>query len=145
MSAVTETLSSVEFLKFSIPLLGAVIAWFANEGRKRLTDQYQRKEANYKDLVRSLGGFYADSANGDDMRAEFLSQLNLSWIYCPDEVIRKAYEFLDTVHSKRVHTDKEKEQALGAFVAAVRADILSRKLVRKTALTARDFRHLSTK
>jgi hypothetical protein len=145
MSAVGEIFSSVEFLKFTIPLLGAVFAWFANEWRKRLADQYQRKEANYKELMRSLRGFYVGAADAADMKAEFLSQLNISWLYCPDQVIRRGYEFLDTVNAKGVHTDKEKEHALGAFVAAVRADILSRRLVRKTTLTAGDFRHLNAK
>ena len=145
MTAVVEILSSVDFWKFAIPLLGAVIAWFTNEWRKRVADQYQRKEANYKELVQSLRGFYVGAASADSMKAEFLNQLNISWLYCPDEVIRKGYAFLDTVHAKKVHTDEEKENAMGAFVAAIRADLLSRSLVRSTALTAQDFKHLHAK
>jgi hypothetical protein len=88
MIAVGGILTSVEFWKFAIPLLGAVIAWFTNEWRKRIVDQYQRKEANYKDLVRSLRGFYVGSENAEGRKPEFLSQLNISWLYCPDEVIK---------------------------------------------------------
>lgn len=145
MCAVKEVLSSVEFWKFAIPLLGAVVAWFTNEWRKRVADQYQRKEENYKELLRSLRGFYVGAAEAENMKTEFLNQLNASWLYCPDEVIKKGYEFLDTLHAKKAHTDEEKENAMGAFVAAIRTDILSRKLVRSTALTASDFRHFNAK
>ena len=112
-----------------------------NEWRKRIADQYQRKEANYKELIRSLRGFYAGAANAEELKLEFLSQLNISWLYCPAAVIRKGCVFLDTVHTKQVHTDAEKELALGAFVAAIREDLLSRKLVRKSGLLAQDFKH----
>ncbi len=53
-----DVISSADFWKFAAPLLGAVFAWFINEWRKRLADQYQRKEANYKELLKSLRGFY---------------------------------------------------------------------------------------
>jgi len=141
----SEILTSVEFWKFAVPLLGAVIAWFANEWRKRIADEYQRKEANYKDLVKSLRGFYVGAANADTLKAEFLNQLSTAWLYCPDKVIMKGYAFLDTVHAKEERTDIEKETAMGAFVAAIRNDLRSRRLVRGTALSASDFRHLIAK
>ena len=40
-------------------------------------------------------------------------------LYIPDEVIGKGYAFLDTVHAKDIHTDEQKEAAMGAFVLAV--------------------------
>ncbi len=144
MSAILDILSSVDFLKFALPLLGAVVAWFVNEWRKQIADQYQRKEANYKELLRSLRGFYVSSNNPDELRREFLNQLNIAWLYCPDDVIKKGYAFLDTVNALNTSTDTDRELALGAFVAAIRRDILSRKLVRKTKLSLTDFRHLAT-
>lgn len=136
-----DILSSAEFWKFAIPLLGAVIAWFTNEWRKRVADQYQRKEANYKELIRSLRGFYVGAANADELKLEFLNQLNISWLYCPDDVIRKGYTFLETVHARQAKSDEEKQLAFGAFVAAIREDLLSRKLVHATSLSAKDFKH----
>ena len=41
LEVVMEILSSIEFWKFTVPLFGAVIAWFTNESRKRLADEYQ--------------------------------------------------------------------------------------------------------
>lgn len=145
MCAILDILSSVDFWKFAAPLIGAVVAWFANEWRKRLAEKYQRKEANYRQLLRSLRGFYIGAANAAVLKAEFLEELTAAWLYCLDHVILKAYAFLDTVHVQQVHSDEQKEHALGAFVAAIRADLLSRKLVRRTALTANDFRHLYAK
>lgn len=141
----TQIFLSVDFWKFAVPLFGAILAWFANEWRKRLTDQYQRKEANYKELIKSLRGFYVGAANAQELKAEFLNQLNIAWLYCPDDVIKKGYAFLDTVHAKQIRTDAEKEAAMGAFVAAVRMDLLSRKLVQRTSLKAADFKHLNAR
>jgi hypothetical protein len=144
MNAVlSEILSSADFWKFVVPLGGAVVAWYINEWRKRVADEYQRKEANYKELVRSLRGFYVGVPNAETLRLEFLNQLNLSWLYCPAEVIRKGYAFLDTVHAKQAHSDEDKERAFGEFVAAIREDLLSRKLVRSGGLSAKEFRHLN--
>jgi hypothetical protein len=136
-----DLFSSADFWKFELPLLGAVVAWFTNEWRKRVAEQYQRKEANYKELVRSLRGFYIGAANADDLKLEFLNQLNISWLYGPDDVIRKGYAFLDTVHTMQAKPGDEKELAFGAFVAAIRKDLLSRGLVRYTHLSAADFKH----
>ena len=137
-----DILSSVDFWKFALPLFGAAIAWFLNEWRKRLWEQYQRKEASYTELVRCIRGFYIGTANADNMRGEFLDQLNQCWLYCPDEVIKKGYDFLETVHTNQIHLDDVKERAMGEFIAAIRRDLLLRSLVRRTNLTGADFRHL---
>ncbi len=139
----TDILSSADFWKFALPLLGAVVAWFANEWRKRVADQYQRKEANYKEMIRSLRGFYEGVENADEQKLEFLNQLNISWLYCPDEVIQKGYAFLETVHAREAKTDDEKQLAFGAFVAAIRSDLLSRRLVQRTSLSAKDLKHFN--
>ncbi len=141
MIVMLDVLSSVDFWKFALPLLGAIVAWYANEWRKRVADQYQRKEANYKELVRALRGFYEGARNADELKLEFLNQLNISWLYCPDEVIHKGYAFLETVHARERRSDAEKQLAFGEFVEAIRRDLLSRSLVHSTDLTAKDFRH----
>ena len=122
----SDILLSTDFWKFALPLFGAVVAWFTNEWRKRVADQYQRKEANYKELLRSLRGFYVGAANGDELKLEFLNQLNISWLYCPDDVIRKGYTFLETVHARTARSEEEKQLAFGDFVAAIRNDLMSR-------------------
>lgn len=141
----TDILLLADFWKFALPLLGAVAAWLTNEWRKRVADQYQRKEANYKELIRSLRGFYAGAAKADELKLEFLNQINISWLYCPDVVIQRGYAFLETVHAREAKSDEEKQLAFGAFVAAIRKNLLSRRLVQTTMLSAEDFKHFGVK
>jgi hypothetical protein len=70
------------------------------------------------------------------------AQLRLAWLYCSDEVIQAAYAFLDTVKSGSTSTPQENEASLGRLMVAIRADQLSPKLIRKSKLGPRDFRHL---
>ena len=131
-----------------IPVIVAVIAfvsglvtWYLNERSKRIYEEYKRKEEKYSGLIRSLRGFYVDSFN-KELRTEFLNQLNLCWMYCPDEVIHKAYNFLLLVHTDQKHSDEEKEKAVGAIMLAIRKDLISRKPLGKTNFKPEDFRHL---
>lgn len=133
-----------DFLKFFLPLAGAAVAWFINERRKRSAEEYERKERRYSALVGSLQGFYVTASpdRARELKAQFLRELNNCWLYCPDEVIRKAYAFLATVHTDANSTDEAKERAVGDLVLSIRQDLLSRSSVRSTQLTARDFKHL---
>lgn len=76
MDNAAEVLSSPDLWKFALPLTGAVIAWFTNEWRKRVADQYQSREVNYNELLCSLKGFYESAMDGADLKNEFLNQLN---------------------------------------------------------------------
>jgi hypothetical protein len=139
-----ETLLSSDFLKFAIPAAGAIIAWFVNERRKVRWEQYQRKEERYKELLHCLKGFYVHSQN-TDMKAKFIDQVNLCWLYAPDEVIRRANTFLETIMTSRIPLAKneEKEKALGEFILAIREDMLSRRLVTNTSLKHSDWKNVN--
>lgn len=138
-----DVIESVEFWKFGAPLFGAVVAWFVNEWRKRVWEQYQRKEESYRELLRCLKGFYVGASNASELKAEFLNQLNRCWLYCPDDVILKGYAFFNTVHASNPSTHEVKEKAMGDFVASIRDDLLSRKLVKSTKLSGNYFKHLN--
>ena len=142
MNTFSKVLASVDFWKFAAPLIGAVIAWLTNEWRKRITDQYQRKETNYRELLKSVRGFYVGAQDAQALKLEFLNQLNMAWLYCPDDIIQKGYAFINTVHTDAAQNDETTEVALGAFVLAIRKDILSRKLVKCTSLKPSNFKHL---
>ena len=124
-----------------IAFIGSFVIWYLNERSKRVYEEYKRKEVKYSELIRSLRGFYVDSSN-KELKTEFLNQLNLCWMYCPDEVIYKAYNFLFMVHTDQKHSDEEKEKAVGEFVLAIRKDLISRNPLRKTDLKPEDFKHL---
>jgi len=118
-----------------------VIGWYLNERSKRKWELYKRKEDNYKELIRTLKGFYQEISD-NKLRKEFLNKLNLCWLYSSDEVIKSAYSFLDTVHTDTNSSDENKERALSSLMLAMRTDLLSGKTVEKSKLTADAFRHL---
>ena len=131
-----------------IPVIGAVVVfvsglvtWYLNQRSKRIYEEYARKEEKYSGLIRSLRGFYINSFD-KELRNEFLNQLNLCWMYCPDEIIHKSYNFLLMAHTDQKHSDEEKEKAVGELMVAIRKDLISRKPLRKTNLKPEDFRHL---
>ena len=151
---------SLDFVKFTLPLLGAVVAWLVNQWQQRSRDEYLRKEKLYRDLLDALQGFYESPPNVVPIPGtaallinqpkaktqEFLNQLRLAWLYTPDAVIKKANTFLDTVHTARDSpaTDREKEIALGNVVAAIRQDLLRPGLMfwQRSKLRGEDFRHV---
>lgn len=135
--------------KFAAPLFSAVIVWFANEWQKRAWEQYQRKEESYKKLIRYFQGFYNNTENDGELKAQFnnqlkekfISQLKLCWLYCPDEVIKKGYAFLETMSDKQ-YGEEARRKAAGNFMVAIRKDLLSKKLVKKISLSHTDLMHL---
>lgn len=69
--------------------------------------------------------------------------MNLCWLYCPGEVIRRAYRFLNAVHTDaREQPAEVRELAAGELVTAIRRDLLSKRTVSGSNLDASDFRHL---
>ena len=80
--------------------------------------------------------------NDQEKKVEFVEQLNLCWLHCPDEVINSGYDFLNAINSPEM-TLAEKQTAHGDFVVAIRKDLLSRKITRKTKLTSQDYTRLS--
>jgi Pyruvate/2-oxoacid:ferredoxin oxidoreductase delta subunit len=131
---------SSDFVKLTVPLIAAVVAWFVNEGQKRKQEQYARKEEKYKALLSTLQGFYEGSQDTEKKRA-FVEQVNQCWLYCPDLVIQNAYTFLEKVQKG----DPERDETCGDLVAAIRRDMLSRKLVRSTSLDGQQFRHFQAR
>ena len=133
-----------DFIKFFLPLAGAVIAWFINEYRKQKSEEYQRKETRYLELLKALKGFYvssfSDVTDSVQLKRKFIDQLDQCWLYCPDNVIKKGYAFLSTVHADKVSSSSEKEEALGEFVVTIRNDLLSHSFKNSSKLTAKDFK-----
>lgn len=137
-----------DILKILIPVLGAVISfiggiivWFLNERSKRIFEEYKRKEENYKRLLNSLKGFYINSFE-PKLIDNFLNELNICWLYCSDEVLLAVYTFLERIHTEHKCDDKDKEEALGKMIVAIRKDLISRKPLKKTKMTYEDYKTL---
>lgn len=141
METLLKIISSVEFWKITAPAILAISVWYLNETSKRKLEEYERKEENYKELLRTLRGFYV-TGQDTELKEEFLHQVKLCWLYAPDEVIKKAYEFLSLVKTSATATNEKTELSVGELVAAIRTDLISRKIVKKSKLKAEDFEHL---
>jgi hypothetical protein len=77
------------------------------------------------------------------MRQEFLTQINLCWLYCPDEIIRKANQLALAIEQG----SNKKELLAGELMLELRKDLLGHfrfKLPFKpTKLTGDEFRHFT--
>lgn len=149
METVAQILSDVEFWKITVPVLTVVIAWLLNERarrqgerERRLLNQQKRKRASYRRLLKSSRGFTEGQQDATDLKKTFLDELQLCWLHASDDVIRKAYAFLGTVHTDAVASATDRETAMAEFVATLRNDALSHSLVAKSGLKARDYRLL---
>jgi len=133
---------SAEFIKFFLPLIGAVIAWFWNERRRRSWEEYLRKEDRYRELLKSLSGFYIHSADAE-ARSRFIEEYKKCWMYCDDDVIKAANSAIFAMQKGVTISMEERRKIIGGFVLAIRRDLLRRTLVRKTNLGPEDYKHVS--
>ncbi|WP_026679364.1 hypothetical protein [Fictibacillus gelatini] len=132
-----------EYLSIIITVLSVVagfITWVLNERSKRKQESFKRKEERYAELIRSIKGFYVDSSD-TTLITNFLDQVNLCWLYCPDNIIKKLDEFLEAVKTDSF-TSENKEKILGELMIAIRQDLLKDTKL-KTNLTYQDFRIFS--
>jgi Pyruvate/2-oxoacid:ferredoxin oxidoreductase delta subunit len=120
-----------------LSIVGSFYVQNLNEMSKRTYDEYIRKEARYTTLIESARGFYEVSEN-KEMKAEFINQVDKCWMYCPDDVIRKAYNFLSAETGKG-HSQDELKATLQEFILAMRKDLLSRQITKNTNLAPSEF------
>ena len=143
LKVIKSILSSPQFWGIMVPALIAVWTFYKTENNKLKWEQYKSKEQSYTSLIKSVKGFYVGS-HDDSLKNMFIEQLNLCWLYAPDEVIQHGYKFLMSVHTGKVYSDEEKELALGNFIAVIRKDMLDQKITRKTNLKGDDYKHLKS-
>ena len=56
-------------------------------------------------------------------REEFLHQLDLCWLYCPPEVVRAGYDFLDNVKVGARPDPEQLRKSSGALIMSIRKDL----------------------
>lgn len=128
----------VPLLVALVSVAGVLLTWSWTERARLAHEEYARREARYSTLMSTLHGFYEDTSS-PELRAKFISELELAWLYCPDDVIRKGYNFLNTVKVGTTSDDSAQKASLCAFVLAIRQDLLSRKRVKSTMLSPSEF------
>ena len=127
--------SDIEFWKIALPAGGAIAAWVFNERSKAKSMQLEKKEACYRALVSSISGF-GDATPDPSKVQDFITHLDLCWLYASDEVINAAYDFAQLVHTDTgmAVSSKDRIDRIGRLVLAIRRDMLSRNLVERTDL-----------
>ena len=141
MNDLISLFKAPEFWGVFIPAFVAVIVFFLTERSKLMWEQYKRKEESYARLLKFLRGFYVVTPSREQKQS-FIDEINQCWLYAPDDVIKKAYHFLESVHTGQKTDDREKEKRVGELVTAIRLDLLKKRIVKKSNLTSDDFRHL---
>lgn len=142
MDTIFKIVGPVDFWKIAAPAFVAALVWFLNERSKLSWEQFKRKEENYRALLDSIKGF---SMHAMDLQLQnkFVQELNNCWLYAPDSVLEKAYCFLDMGSHIDDHSNDERKIALGNFVAEIRKDLLSRKIVKHTSLQGKDYQWIN--
>ncbi|RYL87095.1 hypothetical protein EWI07_14510 [Sporolactobacillus sp. THM7-4] len=120
-----------------ITVISGFITWGFNEKSKRKQESYKRREERYADLIKSIKGFYVNSDN-PCLKDNFLEQVDLCWMYCPDNVVKRLYAFLETVKESS-STGVQKQTALGEVMVAIRKDLLKDSKI-KSNLTSDQFK-----
>ena len=127
-----------------IPVIGGIIAWYNNEEGKRKQEIMKQKEERYLKMVSAFKAFgvYKNSDEKTLLLQEFLDQLNLCWIYCPDEVIIKANLLVATMRreNKEKYKPVDREKAMGDFLLAIRKDIMNNERPKNTTLNSEDYK-----
>lgn len=130
-----------------VSLIGSVLIWYLNEKKKRKLKIIEQKEERYKIMVTSIKAF-TQGNNDVKLRQEFIDQLNLSWVYCPDIIIKKGTFLLETMipdaNGLSRYTNEQKVNAIGELFVEIRKDILTTSLRTKTKLKAEDYKSIGT-
>lgn len=133
---------SADFLKYFVPLAGAVVAWFFNERRRHAWEEYLRKEEQYRELLRTMTGFYSHSPDSE-VRRQFIEEYKRCWLYCSDEVIRAANEAMNVMKEGTTISMDKRLEILSKFVLAIRKDLLKRTLTKRTNLDPKEYIHMN--
>ncbi|WP_036383427.1 hypothetical protein [Muricauda sp. MAR_2010_75] len=143
-SKFSKIFGSVDFWKIVIPALSAIFVWWLNSSSRIEWERYQKKEENYRELIKAIEGFYEISEYKIERRQKFIEQISLSWLYASDEVIINAYQFLETqkVGKEQQYSQQRRKEAMGKLILSIRQDLLSMKSTDNTKLKKSDFQFL---
>ncbi|MGB8656674.1 MAG: hypothetical protein WCE90_02685 [Candidatus Zixiibacteriota bacterium] len=131
-----------EIIIIVVTAMSGFITWRLNEQSKLSYENYVRREQRFDALVSCIHGF-AEQTDNKEMRDKFIKELDLSWLYCSDEVILQAYKFLESVMKDSRATEEQQQKALGELMLAIRKDLIENKRLNKTNLKPSDFRLLT--
>ena len=124
---------------FLVVLAPIVIGWLLNEEAKRRDIREKKKRKRYELLILALNAYH-QNGQASGKRVQFIHQVNLSWLYCSDKFIRKAYEFINSSEDFSQASEEQKDKLLGELMVIIRKDFKG-----CTDLKSSEFKNYSTR
>ena len=131
----------VPIIVVCLSIISSFMIYYNTEKAKQEHEDYIRKETRYIKLISAIKGF-TEQQQSHELKQEFIDELNLCWLYCPDSVIIKGYDFLDMVSLGQKSTPEQKKEALGKFIIEIRKDLINKGSFDATELKPNDFKLL---
>jgi hypothetical protein len=120
---------------------GAFLTHYLNVRRERTSTIFAHKRENYEILLGSIKGFWTAKSDKQEI---FISEVNRSWLYASDDVVRHSIRFLESCahYSSKgglsLFPTKEADKMIGLILVAMRKDLG----FKKTDLSASEFHML---
>jgi hypothetical protein len=124
-------------------LIVAAVTYSLTERARLEQESYSRREDRYTTLLESAAAFHVSATVDVGTRGQFLKELQLCWLYCPDEVLRAGYTFVDAVETGSTSTPVERARAMQALVIAIRQDLLTRSRPDESTMRAEEYQILT--
>ena len=83
----------------------------------------------YVNLINNIQGFYNGFIDTNKQEA-FINNMQIAWLYCPDEVILACNEFLIAINNKSKNIE-----VVNKLILSMRKDLLNNNYIKKTSLT----------
>jgi hypothetical protein len=107
------------------------------ERKQRKSEELKLKIERYTGLIYGLRGFAFRGVKDDELSEEFMHHLNLSYMYCSDEVIKKCNKLIDTINGN--NTSADRDLAIGEILITIRKELS----YKNTSLTKEDFKNVT--
>lgn len=108
----------------------SLVTWGLTEWARRSTKRHLRKTERYVELIDLIENLMENENKkpGDpDLKIKFIHQINLCWLHCPDDVIRKTIDLVSKFNKDEIPLEN-KEAALSDLMITLRRDVLKTKL-----------------
>ena len=123
-AAVSDSLKNNATLTiFIVSAFISIIIWYLNERSKRSILEYKIKEERYVELIDLIEELKDGKKPGDDeLRPKFIHQINLCWLYCSDDVVRKIIDLVSKFNRDEIPECARKD-ATGKLMVVLRKDL----------------------
>ena len=114
-------------INFAFSAILIYLGWRFKEQVERSNKIYLQKVERYDKLIELIENLKENMKPGDtELRDKFMHQINLCWLYCPDQVVQKIIDFVLKFNDDKV-SKKEREETVGELMITLRRDAQFKK------------------